>query len=220
MDTTKKPIALYPQPISGQHLVRPDGTVNLGIWGPLMLTGLTCEQAAEAVRQHVFRKIKSDPHAKDRPPVSSTDQLFVTVDVMAYNSKVYYLIADGAGYGEQIFPFPCTGNETVLDALSKINGLPELGSKNNIWVARRAPGHGNPEQVLPVDYIGITQKGIVATNYQVFPGDRIYVRAQAIFKIDRFLQKVLTPVERILGVTLLGSSTVNSIKTGGTGSVP
>src|SRR5258708_3393071 len=34
-----------PQPIDGPHLVRPDGTVNLGIWGSVPVAGLTTDQA-------------------------------------------------------------------------------------------------------------------------------------------------------------------------------
>jgi hypothetical protein len=37
--------------------------------------------------------------------------------------------------------------------------------------------------------------------------------------MDSFLAKFLSPIERVLGVTLLGSQTVNSIKSGTTGGV-
>jgi polysaccharide export outer membrane protein len=78
-------------------------------------------------------------------------------------------------------------------------------------VARRTPNCDQPEQILPVDYIGLTQHGITRTNYQILPGDRVYVRADKAFRVDGYLQKVLTPVERVLGLGLLGSSTYNSI---------
>src|SRR5262249_33101479 len=60
----------------------------------------------------------------------------LTLDVAAYNSKYYYVITDGAGYGEQVIRFPYTGNETVLDAVSQIQGLPAVSSKKRVWVAR------------------------------------------------------------------------------------
>ena len=94
--------------------------------------------------------------------------------MLAYNSKVYYVITDGGGYGEQVYPIPVTGNETVLDAIAKINGLPAVSSKKRVWIARATPGCTNPN-ILPVDWCGITKKGFAATNYQVFPNDRIYV---------------------------------------------
>jgi polysaccharide export outer membrane protein len=145
----------------------------------------------------------------------------VILDVLAYNSKRYYIIFDGGGFGEQVVSFPITGSETVLDAMSNVYGLPEAASKRNIWVARRTPHPGQPWQILPVDWVGITQHGITVTNYQIMPGDRIYVKAQKLVTIDRTLARIFAPIERVLGITLLGSQTVNSIKnptgTGGTG---
>jgi polysaccharide biosynthesis/export protein len=203
---------LGPQPITGQHLVRPDGTVNLGIWGSVSVAGLTTDQAKEAIRRHVFNVMQSHPEAnRSFTQVDDPDKLFVVVDVVGYNSKRYYVITDGAGFGERIYAFPVQGHETVLDALANINGLPEVGSKRYIWVARRTPNCDQPEQILPVDYVGLTQHGITQTNYQILPGDRVYVRADKEFRIDGYLQKVLTPIERLLGFTLLGSSTYNSI---------
>ena len=194
------------QPVRGQHLVRPDGTLNLGIYGTVYVAGMNLDQ----VRFVVARAIESrlDPEAVKMNPVKSED---VNVDVLAYNSKVYYVITDGGGYGEQVYSFPIVGNETVLDAMAKINGLPPVASKKHIWVARRTPGHGH-NNILPVDWCGITQRGEVNTNYQLFPGDRIYVQADKLITADSWLAKILAPVERVLGVTLLGSTTVNSIR--------
>src|SRR5262249_43064777 len=124
------------------------------------------------------------------------------VDVIAYNSKVYYVITDGAGYGEQVYPWPITGNENVLDAIGKINGLPPVSDKKRIWVARRTPGPGAPEIILPVDWVGITQHGYFATNYQIMPGDRVYVKADRLRTFYTTLDKVVTPIERLFGVTL------------------
>src|SRR5439155_19567809 len=109
------------------------------------------------------------------------------------------VITDGAGFGEQVYSFPCTGSETVLDALARINGLPAVASKRHIWVARRSP-HGGPEQILPVDWINTTQGGVAATNYQVLPGDRVYVMSEGIFRTNNFLAKWLEPIERIFGI--------------------
>jgi polysaccharide biosynthesis/export protein len=218
LDVTKPPVALWPQPITGQHLVNPDGTVRLGLWGSVPVAGLTLDQATEAVRQHIFNRMQTDKKFSDKLKVDKPDKLFVVVDVLAYNSKTYYVVTDGAGFGEQIYSFPITGGETVLDALARVNGLPEIASKRDIWVARRSPVPGTPEQMMPVDYVGITQHAIAQTNYQIMPGDRIYVKAEEIFRVDRFLQKVLTPVERVLGVTLLGASTYNNVSGRGLGS--
>jgi len=202
-ETFGNPVALPVQPISGQHTVKMDGTVGLGIYGAVPVVGLTLDQASERIRQHVASRL--DPDLKIGP-----DKLYVIVDVLTYNTKEYYVITDGAGFGEQIFAFPSTGNETVLKALANVNGIPPVGSKRNIWVARRTP-HGNAEQILPVDYVGVTQHGVDATNWQLFPGDRVYVCSEKIQRVDRNLGKILSPLERLLGTFLLGSSAYNSV---------
>lgn len=195
---------LRDQPIRGQHLVRPDGTIGLGIYGSVFVAGMTIEEAKYAIGQQLSQRIRD------------LDLRNLNVDVLAYNSKFYYIITDGGGFGEQVYRVPYTGNETVLDALSQINGLPPVASKKHIWVARRAPG-GHCPSTLPVDWCGITQKGCTNTNYQLLPGDRIYVKADKLIKIDNVLSKCISPVERLFGITLLGSVTHNSIQAGNAG---
>jgi polysaccharide export outer membrane protein len=199
-------IPLPIQTVSGSFQVRIDGSVGLGFWGSLPLAGLTLEQASDSIRQHLAQNQALKEYG------TKPDRIVVIVDVLAYNSKRYYVITDGGGAGEQVFPFPVTGSETVLDAISNIYGLPSVASKRNIWVARRCPHAGHPWQILPVDWIGITQHGITQTNYQIMPGDRVYVKAQKIVTIDTTLARILSPIERLFGITLLGANTVNQIK--------
>jgi polysaccharide export outer membrane protein len=196
---------LSPQPIDGQHVVQMDGTIDLGIYGSVQVAGLTTDQARERVREFILQQ-------SERKPGS----IQVRVSVQAFNSKPYYVITDGAGNGEQVASFPITGSETVLDAMARIGGLPVVSSKREIWVARRSP-HGGPDQILPVCWEDITQRGITATNYQVLPGDRIYVQSQKLIRFDTALAKALQPIERMFGIVLLGSTTVNSIQGQGFG---
>jgi polysaccharide export outer membrane protein len=211
VDSTKP---LPVQDISGSFLVRMDGVVNLGFWGTVHVAGLTLDQTAEAVRQHLLNQ----KTLKDLGTVP--ESLVVIVDVVAYNSKRYYIVMDGGGYGEQVYTLPITGSDTVLDALANVFGLHTSASKRNIWVARRSPHADQPWQILPVDWVGITQHGITTTNYQVLPGDRIYVKAQRIITFDTTLSRWLSPLERILGVTLLGANVNNQIKGNVGGTTP
>lgn len=199
------------QQIEGPHLVRPDGTIGLGVYGSVFVAGRTLEEARDAIA----RLLKQTVTGLTLEDIKKG----LTVDVVAYNSKFYYVITDGGGYGEQVIRVPATGNETVLDALSQIQGLPTVASKKRIWIARATPYDHEHPHILPVDWRGITQRGSAATNYQIFPGDRIYVDSAKLIKMDSFLAKFLSPIERVLGVTLLGSQTVNSIKSGTTGGV-
>lgn len=81
---------------------------------------MTVSQAKAAVEQHLLQFF---------------DSLEISVEVSGYNSKVYYIVTQGAGFGDGVYRFPMTGNETVLDALSQINGLRPASSKK-IWIAR------------------------------------------------------------------------------------
>jgi polysaccharide export outer membrane protein len=225
-------ITLRLQPISGQHLVAPDGTVNLGIYGKIHVAGMTLDQIGTAVATRLLEimpgllgKLKEvDEKGEERGQELRTifQQSFTSielikremqVDVLSYNSKFYYVITDGGGYGQQVYPFPIRGNETVLDAMANINGLPFVANKKRIWVAR-ATRPGQPPKILPVDWMATAKYGSSATNYQLMPGDRVYVDSNHLIKADSFLAKMLSPVQRVLGVTLLGASTVNSIKLG------
>lgn len=185
--------------VAGQHLVRPDGTVGLGIYGSVYVTGMTLQQVRCALERHLSQFIHN-------PQVS--------VDVLAYNSKAYYVIADGGGAGEQVVKMPSTGNETVLDAIAAVQGLPTVASKSSIWVARPSADLNGPDQILTVDWNAIAQGAQTATNYQLLPGDRLYVKASPLITFDTKLAKLTAPFERMLGFTILGNGTVRTIQRG------
>jgi polysaccharide export outer membrane protein len=190
------------QQARGEHLVRPDGTINLGTYGCVYVAGLTLQQVKVAIERHLSQYLL-EPE--------------VTVDVFAYNSKDYFIIIDGAGYGQQVFRFPITGNETVLRSISLIQGLPAVASTKKIWVARPAPAHHECVQLLPVDWKAITQGGATGTNYQIFPGDRIYVHSDPFICLDNTLAKILAPIERLFSVTLLGTAVIQNFRNNGNG---
>jgi polysaccharide export outer membrane protein len=199
-------IGLLNQPIFGQHLVRPDGTIELGVYGPVPVAGRTLAETRDEVVKVIRSKLTEKITAKD---VSE----YLKVDILSYNSSVYYVITDGAGLGQQVYRFPVTGHETVLDAISNINGLPVVASPRRIWVARKNPGHPGPESILKVDWKGISEFGSTTTNWQLMPGDRVFVHADRMRIFNTNLGKMLEPIERLFGATLLGGQTVNTIKT-------
>jgi RNA polymerase sigma factor (sigma-70 family) len=164
-------VTLPGQPLDGQHLVRPDGTISLGGYGVVRVTGLTLDQAADAIADRL-REGKAAGRLSEEQVKRE-----LTVDVLAYNSKVYYVITDLGGQGEQVYRLPSTGNETVLDAVGQINDVSPVSSKCRVWVERANAQAGQPPQVLPVNWKAICQDGVTETNYALVPGDRVYVRA-------------------------------------------
>jgi polysaccharide export outer membrane protein len=189
------------QQISGQHLVAQDGTVTLGTYGNVVVVGQTISEAKATIERFLSASLQ-DPE--------------VSVEVFAYNSKNYYVITQGAGLGDGVTRFPITGNETVLDAISQINGLTSISS-TKIWVARPGRTPDGHDQIMPVDWIALSQRGDPITNYQLLPGDRLYVAEDKLVTTDNFLAKLIAPAERIFGFTLLGASTVFNFKNSGTG---
>ena len=147
-------------PVKGEYLVSPDGRVNLGAsYGVVYLAGMTIEEAKSAIEEQLAKTL-------DKPEVS--------VNVFAYNSKVYYVIMENSDKGDQVARLPVTGNETVLDALAQTNGLDHL-EKKKIWIARPAAGTGQADTILPVSFQEIAHGGATGTNYQILPGDRIFI---------------------------------------------
>ena len=185
------------QQLRGEHLVRPDGTIGLGSYGSVYVAGMSLGQAKCVIEKHLSEYLLNPQ---------------IAIDVFAYNSKVFYVIFDGGGFGQQVYRLPVTGNETVLDAIGFVQGLAPVSSTTRIWLARPSPVHNGCNQILPVDWKAITMAGSTGTNYQIFPGDRVYVSADCLITFDNYLSKVLAPVQRVLGTVLLGTSVVESFQ--------
>ncbi len=147
-----------PVRLPGDQPILPDGTINLGKYGLLQVAGKTVPEIEAMVRTAVQGQNKGQ------------DAGFITVRVVARQSKVYYVIGEVNSPGA----FQLQGRETVLDGIMQAGGLTDNASRDNIIVSR--PTKPNcPRIVLPFCWKNVVQLGDTATNYQLAPGDRIYV---------------------------------------------
>ncbi len=183
------------QQVTGQHLVGPDGRVNLGTYGSAMVAGMTLEEVRAAVEKQLSLKLE-DPE--------------VFVDVLAYNSKVYYVVTQGGGFGDNVTRLPVTGNETVLDAIASLGGISQVSS-TKLWIARPAPNGVGCEQVLPINWEEITRGASTATNYQLMPGDRLFIAEHNYARFSGVVTTPLRPFESTFGAVSLSTSTLNRI---------
>lgn len=136
--------------------VMPDGTIDLGRFGRLIVAGKTIEV------------IEADVAAAIRAVEARPDQ--INVRLIDPQSAVYYVLGEVNSPGS----FPLIGRETVLDGMLAAGGLNDRASPCNIILSRPTLPSGC-RTVIPICYRQITQLGDTTTNLQLMPGDRIIV---------------------------------------------
>jgi protein involved in polysaccharide export with SLBB domain len=145
----------------GDQPVMPDGTINLGRYGRVQVAGKTVEEIQNIVRAAV------------QPQLEGKTLGAISVRLMTRVSKVYYVLGEVNAPGS----YPLSGRETVLDGLMAAGGLTDRASGTHIILSR--PSHPDScRTVLPVCYRQIVQLGDTTTNYQLAPGDRIFVASK------------------------------------------
>jgi polysaccharide biosynthesis/export protein len=228
-----------PEQLTGRYVLMPDGTVNLGRYGMVHVTGRTVTEAAKAIETHLAQYFAAPQ---------------VGVTVVEYNSKHYYVIGSRGweSYletsshnlslqwiqylnGREVSRTPwrtveesgwiaegerrparysITGNETVLDAISQLSAHDQRRmSSKVIWIARPAVDGGGGEQILRVDWTAITRDGKTDTNYQILPGDRVFVVDDSMLAADATIGTLMSPITRLLSLTNLGMTSAKSAET-------
>lgn len=164
-----------PVRLPGDQTVLPDGTIQLGRYGPIVVAGKSTPQIESEVRAQIAAQ------EKEAGPI--------TVRLVTRISKVYYVLGEVNAPGA----FPLQGRETVLDALLAAGGLNDKSSKKFITLSRPTQPNGC-RVVLPICYNEIVQLGDTSTNYQIAAGDRIYVPTRGREDCNR--KKVCPPCGR------------------------
>lgn len=144
--------------VSGRYRVGPDGRVNLGALGSIHVAGKTIREVQDAIAQVASKQIALPK---------------VVVDVYAYNSREFYIIDRRGEKGDNVTQSPITGNETVLDAIARVGGVPD--GRARLWIVRPAGKGSGTEQVLTVDWRAIGSGSPTSTNYRLASGDRLYI---------------------------------------------
>ncbi|MCC6124659.1 MAG: polysaccharide biosynthesis/export family protein [Pirellulales bacterium] len=184
------------QQLDDIYLVQFDGGINLKQYGKVHVAGKTLAEARLAIEKQLSQFF-------DGPQVG--------VNVAGYNSAKYYIVFEGS-LGENVISLPITGKETVLDAIGTVGGL-EHATSREIWISRPAPGDFGCEQILPVDYAAITRGASATTNYQLMPGDRLYVAEDGLVAMNNYVGKVISPINQLLGISQLGYNVVGGYQT-------
>jgi len=165
-----------PVRLPGDQTVQQDGTIELGSYGRLLVAGLSAQEIQGRVGEIVTtyeiakRANRFGLASYNGTPNSDPADYGVSVRLVNQDSALFYVMGEVNAPGS----YPLVGHETVLDALIAAGGLSDRANDHKIILTRPQFG-GQPRVILPVCYQQILQLGDVSTNYQLRPGDRIYV---------------------------------------------
>ena len=136
-----------------------DGSIDLGGFGRVVVAGLTLEMAENLIERTIVD--------------AGEERTQVNVRLLEPSNRFYVL-------GEVNSPgsYPLDGNETVLDGLLAAGGLTSSAAQCKILLARPTLP-ASCRITLPICYREITQLGDTTTNYQLQPGDRIFVASRS-----------------------------------------
>ncbi|EMI28434.1 MULTISPECIES: polysaccharide biosynthesis/export family protein [Rhodopirellula] len=177
--------------LPADQVVLADGTLDLGPYGRVIVAGRDLEQAESLIEQQIAYQIrqqesdckqfaneqaaseKGSESNRPEPLPEDCDAIAVNVRLLEPVDRFYVL-------GEVNAPgaYPLSGSETVLDAIVSAGGLTSSANPCQILLARPT----DPCEcrvTLPVCYREIVQMGNTATNYQIQPGDRVFVASRS-----------------------------------------
>ena len=132
----------------------------------------------------------------------------VFTDVTAYNTASYYMEGDFAAPGH----LPITGSETVLEAIDNAGGLLPTADPKQLTLVR-PQRNGKPAKVYKVDLEAIRDRGEVATNYQIFAGDRLVVGRDEVVKKTTEIDRLNAPIQSVVGTMLQEAFMLRAMQT-------
>lgn len=147
--------------LSGEVMVRPDGTITLPLIGDVPAAGLPANVLAKRIGERLTEYISS--------PI-------VTVQVKEVNSYFIYVLGEVVKPGK----YPLKSYANVMQGISLAGGFAPFASKNKIKVLRNvsfgSEGHEKKRQVeIPVHYDDILKGTAVPGNFFLRSGDVIVV---------------------------------------------
>jgi len=145
-----------PARLPSDQPVQIDGKIDLGPYGRLYVAGMTLEAAEKLVQTTITAK------TRDAGPVR--------LRLLTAESKTYFVLGEVNAPGE----FTLVGRESVLNAIVRGGGLTSNADVEKILVSRPTKPC-DCRKVMPVCYRNIVQIGDTSTNYQLQPGDRVFV---------------------------------------------
>lgn len=180
-------VSVRPAPeITRELVVRPDGRVSFDLIGEVEVEGKTIEEIQREITARVEQFIVHPD---------------VTVLLQTSASRVYYVFGEVQKPGA----YPLIGHVTALQALGQTGGPTHFANLDGARLVRPTEGQG---QRYPVDFDAIAKKGDATTNYELQPGDVIYVPPAATARLGYAIGVIFFPIQQLIG---LGGRAVNVV---------
>jgi protein involved in polysaccharide export with SLBB domain len=153
--------------------IQPDGKINLRLLGEVKIVGMTAKEIA-AKLEVLLSRYYVDPK--------------VSVRVVAYASKKYYVIGQVASLGPRIY----TGRDTLMDAVLEA-GVDFLSWTSRVKVIRPSRD-GTEPLTLRVDVNRMIETGDWSKNILLEPEDVVYVPPTPVAWVGQRIRELLYPV--------------------------
>ncbi len=171
-------VSILPDPvITRDVVVRPDGMISVDLIGDVPASGRTVDEIARDVEKRVAR-FKRGASA--------------TVAVVEARSTAITIL--GEVRSNQTFPL--LKETRVIEAIGMAGGTAPFASLGNVRVIR---SQGGETSVIGVDLKAI-QRGDLATNLMLIPGDVIYVPPTLLARFGYGVQALLFPFQPLMGI--------------------
>jgi polysaccharide export outer membrane protein len=160
---------------TGDFIIGFDGRIQYNYLGDIPIAGLTKYEVQQVLEKLLQKFI--------RVPV-------VTVTIIAYNSKVVYVIGEVGNPGK----FIMRGDAIKLREAILAAGLPTASAAlGRVHVIK--PDLNDP-QVRIINMKRILYKGKLKDDVDLFPGEIVVVPSTVLSSVNRFLSSLLSPITR------------------------
>ena len=156
--------------------IHPDGKISLRLLGDVKVVGMTAKEIA-AQLEVLLSRYYLDPK--------------VSVRVLGYNSKKYYLYGEVGGVG----PKPYTGRDTLVDAIMNA-GTSFTSWLSRVKVIRPSSGDG-PVRSMQFNVKRMIESGDFRENILLEPGDIVYIPPTPGAWLHHRVRDVMYPVEPV-----------------------
>ena len=185
-------IEIYCSKVPEVHMqrqqIRPDGKIMFEALGEIHAAGKTPKELADIMKEKIMLLYAL---TGDNP---------VDVRIVAYKSKVYYVL------GQVFFQGPqeATGRDTVLTALAKARPT-TLAWIGRIQVVRPSANKNIKPKIFELDYDRMIAHGDTSKNVLLQEGDIVYVPPTVLAAIALKVEEFVSPIGRAF-------STVNIVQ--------